>query len=58
MRWRAMMAVLSAFVGIRRRKSADDDARIHPLQIIIAGVCAVAVFIVVLLTVVQRVIHS
>jgi hypothetical protein len=46
--------VLSAFIGVRRR---DDEDRVHvtPLQIIIIGVMAAALFVLGLITVVRLV---
>ena len=56
---RAVLAVLAAFIGIRRGARADDDTQnLHPAQIIVAGIIMVAVFITVLLLVVQAVLPS
>lgn len=46
--------VLSAFVGIRRRAD-HEQARITPLQVIVAAVVLVALFILTLVTVVRLV---
>ncbi|WOV92001.1 MAG: DUF2970 domain-containing protein [Candidatus Zeuxoniibacter abyssi] len=52
--FRALNAVLSAFFGVRGKKSADkDSAAFHPQHVIIAGVLAVLGFIAVLITVVN-----
>ncbi|MCH9705470.1 MAG: DUF2970 domain-containing protein [Proteobacteria bacterium] len=52
--FRAVLAVLSGFIGIRKRQSADDDMRsIHPLHIIVAGVCMLLLFITLVLFVVK-----
>ena len=56
---RAVLAVLAAFIGIRRGARADDDIQnLRPVQIIIAGIIMVAAFITVLLLVVQAVLPS
>lgn len=55
----AMLAVLAAFIGIRRARRADDDVHhLRPLQIIVAGILMVALFITVLLLIVQAVLPS
>lgn len=39
-------AVLSAFIGIRKRAAHEQDAvTLSPLQVIVAGVIAAAVFV-------------
>ena len=51
---RAVGAVLSAFVGIRKRHSAAADfASTRPLHIIAAGILSVALFVGVILLIVQ-----
>ena len=52
--FRALNAVLSAFFGVRGKKSADKDSiAFRPQHVIIAGVLAVLGFIAVLITVVN-----
>jgi hypothetical protein len=47
-------AVLSAFVGIRRRSAHDEQAQaITPLQVVIAGFVIAALLVVVLVTIVS-----
>lgn len=55
---RAVLIVLSGFIGIRKHKSAAEDMRrVHPLHVIAAGVCLLAAFIALVLLVVQFVIR-
>ena len=49
-------AVLSAFVGIRKRQAADRDIAIKPAHVVMAGVLAGLVFIAVIVTVVRLVV--
>ena len=52
--FRALNAVLSAFFGVRGKKSADkDSATFRPQHVIMAGVLVVLGFIAVLITVVN-----
>lgn len=44
--------VLSGLVGVRR-KAAHESLRITPLQVVVAGVAAAAVFIFTLITIVR-----
>ena len=47
-------AVLSAFIGIRKRAAHERDAvTITPLQVIVAGLIAAAVFVASLITLVR-----
>jgi Protein of unknown function (DUF2970) len=47
-------AVLSAFIGIRKRAAHEEDAvTITPLQAIIAGLIGAAIFVVSLVTLVR-----
>ena len=56
---RAVLAVLSGFVGIRRGQRAAQDAKnIHPVHLLIAGVALVAAFVGILLLVVQSVVNA
>ena len=49
-------AVLSAFIGIRKRAAHERDAvTISPLQVIIAGVIAAAVFVLSLVVLVRTI---
>ena len=51
--------VLSAFVGIRRRSGHDEDAvRLTPVQIIVTGVVAAAVFVIGLILLARFIISS
>ena len=50
-------AVLSAFIGIRKRQSADKDhVAIKPAHIIVAGVIGALLFIATLVTLVRFII--
>ena len=47
-------AVLSAFVGIRRRTAHENDiATLTPVQVIVTGIVAAAVFVLALVTLVR-----
>ena len=47
-------AVLSAFVGIRKRAAHEHDAvTLTPAQVVVAGVIAAAVFVLSLITLVR-----
>jgi hypothetical protein len=46
--------VLSAFIGIRRQ--GDEEIRVTPLQVIITGIIAAAVFVFCVITVVRLVV--
>jgi len=49
-------AVLSAFVGIRRRAAHEHDAvTITPLQVIVAGVIGAAIFVLSLIMLVRHI---
>ena len=49
-------AVLSAFVGIRKRAAHEHDAvTITPLQVIIAGVIGAAIFVLSLIMLVRHI---
>ncbi|MCC7546760.1 MAG: DUF2970 domain-containing protein [Burkholderiales bacterium] len=51
---RAVAAVLSAFIGIRKNAARDrDQDAIRPLHVVIAGVIAAAVFVLTIVTVVR-----
>jgi hypothetical protein len=52
-----MGAVLSAFIGIRKRHAADrDHVVVRPVHIIVAGIIGALLFIATLVTVVHFVI--
>jgi hypothetical protein len=51
---RAVSAVLSAFIGIRKSSARDRDmASVRPVHIIVAGVIAAAIFVLTLITLVR-----
>ncbi len=51
---RAVAAVLSAFIGIRKRTARDQDlASLTPVHVIVAGLVAAALFVAALVTLVQ-----
>ena len=50
---RAVSAVLSAFIGIRKSAARDKDlASLKPIHVIVAGLIAAAVFVATLVTLV------
>lgn len=53
--WRAMMAVLAGFIGIRGSRAAKGDSSIRPVHLVVAGVVAVACFVLLLLAIVGAV---
>ena len=54
---RAVATVLAAFIGIRARKNADHDAdSFRPLHLLAAGLITVALFITILLLIVQSIV--
>jgi len=51
---RAVAAVLSAFIGIRKSSARDKDlASLKPIHVIVVGLIAAALFVAVLVTLVQ-----
>lgn len=51
---RAVAAVLSAFIGIRKNSARDRDlATIKPLHVVVAGLIAAAIFVITIVTVVR-----
>ena len=51
---RAVAAVLSAFIGIRKSSARDRDlANLKPVHVIVVGLIAAALFVAVLVTLVQ-----
>jgi hypothetical protein len=54
---RAISAVLGAFIGIRRRSAGDRDlASLKPVHVIMAGVIAAALFVIILVTLVNLIV--
>ena len=49
-------AVLSAFVGLRKRQAADRDVAIKPAHVVMTGIVAGLVFIAVIVIVVRLVV--
>ncbi|MXR36080.1 DUF2970 domain-containing protein [Craterilacuibacter sinensis] len=56
--WAALLAVLSAFGGVRKRQAAESDRRLKPYEIIAAALLLALLLIVFLLWVVRRVTHG
>jgi len=57
--WQTIRAVAWSFIGLRRGSGYEDDVkRLNPVHVIIAGILAAALFVVVLLLLVQWVIGS
>lgn len=52
--WQALKMVLSAFIGIR--KQGQPEIRVTPLQVVIIGILAAAIFVFAVKTVVKLVI--
>lgn len=52
---RALRAVAWGFFGVRRRSGHENDIKIGPLQVILAGLIAAAIFIGTLLFIVSLV---
>jgi len=51
-----LKAVLSAFIGIRRRAAHEEDAvTITPLQVIITGIICAAIFVLSLIILVRHI---
>jgi Tfp pilus assembly protein PilN len=54
---RALGAVFSGFIGIRKHRSAEsDEKQIYPVLLVAAGVCAVLLLVVLLLIVVHNIV--
>lgn len=51
--WQGVLAVLSAFFGVRRKADARADSKLSPLQLILTALLLAATFIGVLLLVVR-----
>lgn len=43
--WRGVLAVLSAFVGIRKRQSVQEDSQVRPWQLVITALLLVLMLI-------------
>lgn len=55
--WQTVRAVLWSFFGVRRRSDYEQDAaQLNPVAVIIAGVMAAALFVALLLVVVNLVV--
>jgi Protein of unknown function (DUF2970) len=54
----AVLAVLSAFVGIRKRSKANADQQIKPLQLVAAALLCVIVLVVLIVSLVRFVIGA
>lgn len=52
--FQVVLAVVSAFFGVRRRAD-HDSVRLKPLHVIVVGVVAAALFVLTLLTIVKAV---
>lgn len=56
--WSTMVAVAWSFIGLRRKRDFDNDiGRLNPFYVIIAGLIGTAIFIGILLTVVNIVVQ-
>ncbi|MBV8379149.1 MAG: DUF2970 domain-containing protein [Paucibacter sp.] len=57
--WQTIRAVAWSFIGLRRGSGYEEDVkRLNPVHVIVAGVLAAALFVVVLLLLVQWVVGS
>ena len=57
--WRTLQAVLWSFFGVRKSRDLERDvSELNPLHIVIAGVIAAAVFVTLLIVLVNWVIGS
>lgn len=54
--FQAVKMVLSAFVGLRKRQNGEE-LRVTPLQVVITGVIAAALFVFTVVTVVRLVLR-
>jgi hypothetical protein len=52
--WQAIKMVMSAFIGIRRQQ----EVKVTPLQVVITGIIAAAVFVFTVVTVVRLVLSK
>jgi hypothetical protein len=54
--WQVAKAVLCAFIGIRKRSAHEHDAvTLSPVQVIVAGVIAAAIFVLSLVMLVRAI---
>jgi len=51
-------AVLWAFLGVRKGAGYQQDARLNPVHVIVAGVLGAAIFVIVLVSIVRWVVSS
>jgi hypothetical protein len=52
--WRAVSAVLGAFIGVRKSTARDRDvASLKPVHIVVAGVIGAALFVIAIVTLVK-----
>jgi hypothetical protein len=52
--WRAVSAVLGAFIGVRKSSARDRDAAsLKPVHVIVAGVIGAALFVIAIVTLVK-----
>jgi Protein of unknown function (DUF2970) len=54
----AVLAVLSAFVGIRKRSKANADQQIKPLHVVAAALLCVIVLVVLIVSLVRFIIGA
>ncbi len=52
----ALAAVLSAFIGIRRREDAKGDLQLKLAHVVVAGVLCAALLVVLLITLVRNIV--
>ncbi|MGL4231277.1 MAG: DUF2970 domain-containing protein [Casimicrobium sp.] len=52
----AIVAVMSAFIGIRKRGAAHHDQQLKPLHFIVAALLCVAILVALLIAIVRTVI--
>jgi hypothetical protein len=54
----ALLAVLSSFIGIRKRSAATEDQQIKPVHIVVAALLCVALLISLLIALVRFIIGA
>jgi uncharacterized membrane protein len=54
--FQAVKMVLSAFVGLRKRQK-EEELRVTPMQVVITGIIAAALFVFTVITVVRLVLR-
>jgi Protein of unknown function (DUF2970) len=52
----AVRAVLSAFIGIRKRGAANDDQSIKPIHLLFAALVCVALLVTTLIIIVRNIV--